>query len=60
MSRVDTTSVNRAATARRDDERRGPKGTTMDAYVFGRLAEFRRDDLARQRGARNLRTLFGK
>jgi hypothetical protein len=32
----------------------------METYVLSQLASFRRDDLARTRGHRNLRNLFGK
>ena len=36
------------------------RGPLMDSYVFGKLASFRRDDIARERGVFNLRRLFGK
>jgi hypothetical protein len=32
----------------------------MDSYVYGQLAEFKRYDLARARGKRNLLRLFGR
>jgi hypothetical protein len=32
----------------------------METYVLSQLASFRRDDLARTRGHRNPRNLFGK
>jgi hypothetical protein len=33
---------------------------SMETYLLSQLASFRRDDLARTRGHRNLRNLFGK
>jgi hypothetical protein len=33
---------------------------SMETYLLSQLASFRRDDLARTRGHRNLRSLFGK
>jgi hypothetical protein len=34
--------------------------SSMESYVLGQLANFRRNDLARTRGHVNLRNLFGK